>query len=127
MRCTRRPRQDAGSAALHLSSTSRRPGRGGVHVYDRLRLERLPRRCTVAAGKRRGGEDSAGTRAPTAAAMDLWVLGPNGWHRRISPGPRAQCPHRRSRSSTTSPRKACASPCATMRDQPCTFMLAANA
>jgi phospholipase C len=45
-----------------------------LHVYDRLRLDRAPRRYTVAPG--RGLED-----AWEAGAYDLWVLGPNGFHR----------------------------------------------
>ncbi|WP_396595550.1 phosphocholine-specific phospholipase C [Brevundimonas sp. R86498] len=48
-----------------------------VHVYDRLRLDRVPRRYTVGAGDRLDGVWEAG-------AYDLWVLGPNGFHRRFA-------------------------------------------
>jgi phospholipase C len=56
-------------------------GKAGAvfHVYDRLHLERLPRRYTVEAGK---VLDDVWT--PAAADLgryDLWVLGPNGFHR----------------------------------------------
>jgi phospholipase C len=44
------------------------------HVYDRLRLDRPPRRYTVGAG---GSLNSAWE----AGRYDLWVLGPNGFHR----------------------------------------------
>ncbi len=54
-------------------------GRAGAvfHVYDRLRLERTPRRYTVGAGDRIEGVWEAG-------AYDLWVLGPNGFHRHFT-------------------------------------------
>lgn len=50
-----------------------------LHVYDRLRLEAIPRRYTVAPG------------APlrdhwpihTGEGYDLWLLGPNGFHRQF--------------------------------------------
>lgn len=48
------------------------------HVYDRLALEQMPRRYTVEPGKQLQG------RWNTAAAYDLWVLGPNGFHRHIA-------------------------------------------
>jgi phospholipase C len=47
------------------------------HVYDRLHLNRIPSRYTVAPGDEL--HDSWKT-APTGA-YDLWVLGPNGFHR----------------------------------------------
>lgn len=47
------------------------------HVYDRLALEQVPRRYTVEPGKHLEG------RWNTASAYDLWVLGPNGFHRHI--------------------------------------------
>jgi phospholipase C len=45
------------------------------HVYDRLRLDAIPRRYTV-----EGGKQLADTWA-AAGAYDLWILGPNGFHR----------------------------------------------
>ncbi len=52
-------------------------GKAGAvfHVYDRRNLERGPRRYTVEAGKDLCGE------WPLAEGYDLWVLGPNGFHR----------------------------------------------
>jgi len=47
------------------------------HVYDRLALDQIPRRYTVEPGKQLQG------RWNTAAAYDLWILGPNGFHRHI--------------------------------------------
>ncbi|MEH3046957.1 phosphocholine-specific phospholipase C [Sphingomonas adhaesiva] len=57
-----------------------------IHVYDRLRLDRVPRRYTLAAG------------APLAAVWpldatgryDLWLLGPNGFHRHVAGDRRAR-------------------------------------
>jgi len=47
------------------------------HVYDRLRLSDIPRRYTVEPGKQLSGRWT-----PAASgAYDLWVLGPNGFHR----------------------------------------------
>jgi phospholipase C len=48
------------------------------HVYDRLALDQIPRRYTVEAGKQLKGRWNA------AMAYDLWVLGPNGFHRHIA-------------------------------------------
>jgi len=45
-----------------------------LHVYDRLRLDQPPRRYTVEPGKQASDAWPAG-------AYDLWVLGPNGFHR----------------------------------------------
>jgi phospholipase C len=49
------------------------------HVYDKLHLERAPRRYTVEAGKKL--DDTWTSAAADAGAYDLWVLGPNGFHR----------------------------------------------
>jgi phospholipase C len=48
------------------------------HVYDRLHLNRKPRRYTVGAGQRLQGRWDL---RASAGRYDLWVLGPNGWHR----------------------------------------------
>ncbi|NIA55306.1 phospholipase C, phosphocholine-specific [Massilia sp. TW-1] len=45
------------------------------HVYDRLRLDAVPRRYTVEAGKQLADTWTA------SGAYDLWILGPNGFHR----------------------------------------------
>jgi len=47
-----------------------------LHVYDRLKLEAIPRRYTV-------GPGASLTDSWAAGAHDLWVLGPNGFHRRL--------------------------------------------
>jgi phospholipase C len=50
------------------------------HVYDRLKLSDIPRRYTVEPGKQ-----LTGTWAPAASgSYDLWVLGPNGFHRHFT-------------------------------------------
>jgi phospholipase C len=52
------------------------------HVYDKLNLsERLPRRYVVEPGKQLDGHWSAMT--DNAGLYDLWVLGPNGFHRQF--------------------------------------------
>ena len=56
-------------------------GAGAVfHVYDRGNLARPPRRYTVGAGQRIEGQwDWNDT-----GSYDLWVLGPNGFHRHFA-------------------------------------------
>ena len=48
------------------------------HVYDRQALDQVPRRYTVEAGKQLKGRWNA------ASTYDLWVLGPNGFHRHVA-------------------------------------------
>jgi len=48
-----------------------------VHVYNRLQLQAPPRRYTLAAGQR-WRDDWA---AEDSGHFDVWLLGPNGWHR----------------------------------------------
>jgi len=50
------------------------------HVYNRRALQETPRRYTVEAGKQIEGL-WLGT---AGSAYDLWVLGPNGWHRHFT-------------------------------------------
>jgi phospholipase C len=50
-------------------------------VYDRLHLERAPRRYTVEAGRHLTGVWELGA---DGGAYDLWVLGPNGFHRHFT-------------------------------------------
>jgi len=66
---------------LHYRLTLRNPGKAGavLHVYDRLALQRAPRRYTVGAGDRL--ED--GWRLADGGAYDLWLLGPDGLHRQF--------------------------------------------
>ncbi|QOF79523.1 phosphocholine-specific phospholipase C [Variovorax sp. 38R] len=50
------------------------------HVYDKLHLDdRLPRRYVVEAGKQL--DDAWAAATDDAGQYDLWVLGPNGYHR----------------------------------------------
>lgn len=50
-------------------------------VYDRLHLDALPRRYTVEAGKQLKNSWSL---AADNGKYDLWVLGPNGFHRHFT-------------------------------------------
>lgn len=70
-------RIDAAGPVLRFAAD----GAGAVfHVYDRNRLAQPPRRYTVGAGQRIEGlwdwSESGG--------YDLWVLGPNGFHRHFA-------------------------------------------
>lgn len=49
------------------------------HVYDRRHLHRVPHRYTVEAGKQLRGQWFVG--GIDGGFYDLWVLGPNGYHR----------------------------------------------
>lgn len=71
-------RADAAKGAMGLEF--RNAGKAGAvfHVYDRLHLDRLPRRYTVEAGKSIADAWDAGA---DAGAYDLWVYGPNGFVR----------------------------------------------
>jgi phospholipase C len=69
-------RVDEGARDGRLTLTFANDGRQAavLHVYDRLRLDQTPRRYTVEPGKQAGDAWPAG-------AYDLWILGPNGFHR----------------------------------------------
>ncbi|WP_343629044.1 phospholipase C, phosphocholine-specific [Roseateles sp.] len=72
----------AGPNATAVAVSFQNTGRAAAvfHVYDRLRLGDIPRRYTVGAGK-----EITGSFAPSATgAYDLWVLGPNGFHRHFA-------------------------------------------
>jgi phospholipase C len=47
------------------------------HVYDRLHLDRIPRRYTVSPGERLRGVWNL---SADAGRYDLWILGPDGFH-----------------------------------------------
>jgi len=51
-----------------------------VHVYDRLRLDALPRRYTL----KQGGTIDAEWALDAEGRYDLWLLGPNGFHRHFA-------------------------------------------
>ncbi|WP_431260151.1 phosphocholine-specific phospholipase C [Roseateles chitinivorans] len=72
----------AGPNATAIAVTFQNTGSAAAvfHVYDRTRLGEIPRRYTVEAGKQ-----LTGSFAPQAAgAYDLWILGPNGFHRHLA-------------------------------------------
>lgn len=50
------------------------------HVYDRKNLAAIPRRYTVEPGKQLSGQWAT----QANGAYDLWVLGPNGFHRHFT-------------------------------------------
>ncbi|PRG54045.1 phosphocholine-specific phospholipase C [Burkholderia gladioli] len=69
----------AGAITLEFANASANAAGAVFHVYDRLHLDRIPRRYVVEAGK-----TLSGSWTPDAAdqgSYDLWVLGPNGYHR----------------------------------------------
>ena len=69
------PADEAGVPELAFRNT----GRAGAvfHVYDRMNLDRIPRRYTVEPARTWRTPGSRRGRGP----YDLWVLGPNGFHR----------------------------------------------
>ena len=67
----------AGTVKLIFSNTGK--AAAVFHVYDKLNLDRLPRRYMVEAGKTL--DDSWTATTDNSGFYDLWVLGPNGYHR----------------------------------------------
>jgi phospholipase C len=67
-----------GTIALKFRNT----GKQGVvlHVYDKLHLDRIPRRYSIEAGKELA-DDFWDANASDAERYDLWVYGPNGFVR----------------------------------------------
>jgi phospholipase C len=118
-------RAKAGTVALLFVNT----GRAGAvfHVYDRKHLDRIPRRYTVGAGHEIGGEWDA---AADAGSYDLWVLGPNGFHRHftgnLSAEPHAS-PEPEIRIEYDCGREGIRLELSNRGDRPCTFRLTANA
>lgn len=73
-------RADAANGAMRLIFSNTGKVGAVFHVYDKLHLDQLPRRYMVEPGKMlddvwSGTADAAGN------SYDLWVLGPNGFHR----------------------------------------------
>ena len=69
-----------GATQLELLFANTGSAAAVFHVYDRLKLSDIPRRYTVEPGKQLTGQW-----APAASgAYDLWVLGPNGFHRHFT-------------------------------------------
>ena len=77
-----RRRRAGGQRRVFASATTGAAG-AVFHVYDRLHLDRIPRRFTVEAGKQLS---DAGI-SEADGAYDLWVLGPNGFHRHFTGPP----------------------------------------
>ncbi|MNX37667.1 Non-hemolytic phospholipase C precursor [compost metagenome] len=67
----------AGTVKLVFSNTGK--AAAVFHVYDKLNLDRLPRRYMVEPGKTL--DDSWTAAIDNSGFYDLWVLGPNGYHR----------------------------------------------
>ena len=76
-------RVDAASKAVRLLFANASTKQAGAlfHVYDKLHLDRIPRRYVVEAGKTL---DDAWDINADGGKYDLWVLGPNGYHRAFS-------------------------------------------
>nr|WP_315425634.1 phospholipase C, phosphocholine-specific [uncultured Albidiferax sp.] len=70
-----------GTQQLKLSFGNTGQAAAVFHVYDRLHLDGLPKRYTVEAGKQLANSWSL---AADNGAYDLWVLGPNGFHRHFT-------------------------------------------
>jgi phospholipase C len=68
----------AGAVTLAFANNSLNGAGAVFHVYDKLHLDQIPRRYVVEAGKTLEGTWSA---SADAGKYDLWVLGPNGYHR----------------------------------------------
>ena len=71
-----RVEEGADQGRLTLSLANDGAAAAVLHVYDRLRLDRAPRRFTIEPGR-------SLTDAWPAGAYDLWLLGPNGFHRHL--------------------------------------------
>ncbi|KWR76538.1 phosphocholine-specific phospholipase C [Cupriavidus sp. IDO] len=75
-------REDAASRVAWLLFSNTGKAAAVFHVYDRLHLDRVPRRYVVEPGKELHG--SWDVFAADGGKYDLWVLGPNGFHRAFS-------------------------------------------
>ncbi|MHA7683244.1 phosphocholine-specific phospholipase C [Cupriavidus sp. PET2-C1] len=72
-------REDPGAKAMWLLLSNTGTAAAVFHVYDRLHLDRVPRRYAVEPGKQLNGSWDVFT--TDNGKYDLWVLGPNGFHR----------------------------------------------
>ncbi|QSI29085.1 phospholipase C, phosphocholine-specific [Variovorax sp. RKNM96] len=72
-------RNDAISGKVQLLFSNTGKAAAVFHVYDKHNLDRLPRRYMVEPGKTL--DDTWNAMADNAGSYDLWVLGPNGFHR----------------------------------------------
>ena len=69
-----------GSTGVNIAFANTGSAAAVFHVYDRLRLGDVPRRYTVGAGRQLADVWTASS----GGAYDLWVLGPNGFHRHFT-------------------------------------------
>ncbi|MDQ0587659.1 phosphocholine-specific phospholipase C [Variovorax paradoxus] len=75
-------RSDALNGRVQLLFANSGQAAAVFHVYDKLHLpDRLPRRYVVEPGKQLDGHWNA--MSDDAGLYDLWVLGPNGFHRQF--------------------------------------------
>lgn len=72
-------RADVSAGGMWLMFSNTGTQAGVFHVYDKLHLDRVPRRYTVEPGMQLNGFWN--TAELDNGAYDLWVLGPNGFHR----------------------------------------------
>ncbi|MFE0753014.1 phosphocholine-specific phospholipase C [Inquilinus sp. NPDC058860] len=72
---------EAGSGRVRLRFANTGTAGAVFHVYDRLHLDRVPRRYTVEAGKSLAGDWATDA---DFGRYDLWLLGPNGFHRHFT-------------------------------------------
>ncbi|KMZ12065.1 Phospholipase C 4 precursor [Candidatus Burkholderia humilis] len=70
---------NASTIALEFANGSSNGAGAVFHVYDRNHLDLVPRRYVVEAGKSITGSWTIS--ASDGGKYDLWVLGPNGYHR----------------------------------------------
>jgi len=75
-------RCDAARGRVRLVFANSGDAAAVFHVYDKLNLARLPRRYMVQKDARL--EDDWMATADNAGKYDLWVLGPNGFHRHFT-------------------------------------------
>ena len=74
---------EPGTSGVQITFSNDGDAGAVFHVYDRLHLDRIPRRYTVEAG--RSLVDSWDT-TDDGGHYDLWLLGPNGFHRSFTGG-----------------------------------------
>ncbi|MGJ7608043.1 phosphocholine-specific phospholipase C [Variovorax sp. LT1R20] len=72
-------RADSVSGKIQLLFKNSGKAAAVFHVYDKLNLDRLPRRYMVEPGK--SLDDAWSPMTDNSGFYDLWVLGPNGFHR----------------------------------------------
>ncbi|AGU48239.1 phospholipase C, phosphocholine-specific [Variovorax paradoxus B4] len=72
-------RADAAAGTVRLLFSNTGTTGAVFHVYDKLNLDRLPRRYMVEPGKTL--DDAWNAMRDDSGFYDLWVLGPNGFHR----------------------------------------------